>query len=389
MYNNVGFNFIDKIEPPAAYGEYVFKAYQTVTPESGGTFNYTASQKYAVTHSIFSLGADEAFGTYPPNGASGDFSNTLPFITFANRSLPWTFGEKPFMALLVLKKEEMIHRGEIAVGELFDPIEGTYFPARSDFPSVYPDEENDSCEFIDISVQTYQDIFPSLEDIDLLAHSKFADLSKSADNVCSESGYFSEIIANRFVPSAEEETISSCCLVSTFGYGGKIPDEYSLVRLICLYSWDVRSVMDSGRPFSELMEGLSKNCCEIGKDSPGTASVKIHYTRTGEKTYSIYRSPLTDRNVSEITQMTCAKTADGRLIYDKENGILDVSYAAAYQLGRLITLQKKKTAKQVLDGRNSYKMKKHQAALRKAKTTDIKKIAELLMSYENERKQGE
>ncbi len=382
--DSTGFNFIDKIKPPVKNGEYTFTACQTVTPENDGTSTYTAAQKYAIAHSIFTLGADEVFGTYPLNGAVGYFGNTLPFITFEDRSLPWMFGEEPFMALLVLKQDEIISRGEITVGELFNPIEGTYFPAKADFPAVYPDEEKDYCEFIDISRQTYKDIFPSPEDIGLLTHSKYVELDKATDDVCAKSGYFSEIIANRFVLSAEEETISSCCLVSAFGYGGEIPDGYEKVRLICLYSWSVRSKSESGKPFSELIKGLSKNSGAFGKDSPGTASVKIHYTRTGEKTYSIYHSPLTDRNISEIAEMNCAKTADGRLIYDKEHGVLDVSYAAAYQLGRLITLQRKEAAAQVLEGRNSYKMEKHQLALKTVNGTDFKKIAELLVLYDEE-----
>lgn len=381
--NETDFKLIDKIIPPVTSGEHSFIASQTVTLDEKKAANYTAELKYAIAHTAFTLRADEVFEIYPANGEAGCFDTTLPYITFNDRCLPWTFGGDSYLALLVLKNDEIIGHGDISVGELFKPVPNTYFPDRSAFPSIYAEEQSDFCSYIDISSQTYADVFPPTKDIPLLAHAKLIDLSKSPDAICGKDGYFSVILANRFVPSDDnEETVSSCHLVTTFGYGGNIPKGYEKVRLVSLYNWSIRSHKDKGMPFKELIEGLSKNFCEIGRNSPGGDSVvKPHYTRTGEMTYSIYHSPLTAGENREIPQMSSAHTADGRLIYDKKTGIFDVSYAAAFQLGRLITLSRKDIAEKVLNNRNDNKMRNHKAALDAMEKADVNMIGGLLLNY--------
>ena len=52
-------------------------------------------------------------------------------------------------------------------------------------------------------------------------------------------------------------------------------------------------------------------------------------------------------------------TSDGRLIYDKENGIFDVSYAAAFNLGKLVTLSHNAEAQKIVNWRKTQKTKEH------------------------------
>lgn len=381
--NELDFKLIDKIEPPVKNGKYTFTATQNVVQKGVPVGNYHATQEYAVSYTAFTLGTDEVFDAYPANGAVGNFSDTLPFITFNDRTLPWKFGGRPYIALLVLKNEEIIEQGDMAVKEIFTPVSGVYFPDKSHFPNIYTEEKEDLCSFIDISKQTYDDLFPSSSDLPLLAHSKLINLSQTPDKICSKDGYFSVVMANRFVPSDDKtETASSCHLVTTFGYGEKIPEDNQKVRLISLYHWTIRSHSEKGRPFTELISGLSKNCCEIGRGfSGGESSVKLHYTRTGELTYSVYHSPLISHENAEIPQITSSHTADGRLIYDKQIGIFDVSYASAFQLGRLITLSKTDIAAKVLSHRNDRKLFRHQLNLKQVETVDFELIGNGLLDY--------
>lgn len=382
------FKLTDKIEPSAKKGKYTFSASQSVIQNGVAVGNYSAEQDYIISHSAFTLGAEEVFGVYPPNGESGDFKNTIPYITFNDRTLPWTFGENPYIALLVLKNDEVAGQGEIAVKDLFSSVPDAFFPPRSCFPNVYTEEDTDCCRFIDISTQTYNDIFPSASDIPLLAHAKLLDLSNATDEICRKDGYFSVVLANRFVPSAYNgETSCVCHLVNVLGYGEGIPAGFGKVRLVSLYSWNIRSHSEMGKPFIKLTDGLSKNCGTIGSGRcSGEAVIKPHYTRTGEMTYSIYRSPLAAQEIKEIPQLSKAHTADGRLIYDKEVGIFDVSYAAAFQLGRLITLSQPKIAEELMAQRNESKEKLHQAALKTeaqyvSENFDINRLSELLVKY--------
>lgn len=382
------FKLTDKAEPPVKCGRRIFSASQSVTQNGAEVGNYSAEQEYIISHRAFTLGADEVFGIYPANGEAGDFGNTLPYITFNDRTLPWVFGENPFFALLVLKNDEIIGQGEIAVKDIFSPVQDTFFPPKSCFPNAYTEEETDCCRFIDISAQTYKEVFPSPSDIPLLTHVKLLDLSRASDEVCGKDGYFSVALANRFVPSAADaETSCACHLVTVFGHGDGIPAGFGRVRLISLYSWNIRSHSEMEKPFIALTKGLSKNCGAIGCGRlGGEAALKPHYTRTGEMTYSVYRSPLAGEEREEISQLSEARTADGRLIYDKETGVFDVSYAAAFQLGRLITLSQPQIAEKLIAGRNESKEELHRAALKTealyvSENFDIGRLAELLAEY--------
>jgi hypothetical protein len=74
-----------------------------------------------------------------------------------------------------------------------------------------------------------------------------------------------------------------------------------------------------------------------------------HYLRTGEKTYSVYYSPLVPENYERSNDVNGDEkyTSDGRIIYDSKNGVFDVSYSAAFEIGRMITLSHRAEAEKI------------------------------------------
>jgi hypothetical protein len=65
-----------------------------------------------------------------------------------------------------------------------------------------------------------------------------------------------------------------------------------------------------------------------------------HVMRQGEKTVSWYRGPLVPLDYVKPKQVQePVQCADELLRYDSETGLFDVTYAAAWQLGRLLALQ--------------------------------------------------
>lgn len=381
------FRLADKALPPIKAGEArVFSANQSVTfkdektGEIAETVDYSARLEYAAVRNAFTPEVEKIFSVCPANGTEGDFSLIFPFITFTDETLPWFYGDTPFAALLTLKGEEILKRGEIKIGELFSKKEiGVYFPDRKEFPAVFAENEDDLCEFIDISADTFSKIFPSRKTAELLAHVRAENLSRATDKQCSTNGRFSAIIGNRLPPS---NTLSYCCLVTDFGYFDAKIDEPA-VRLVLLYCWSVRSVSGVDGSFAETLDGLSKNSGEIGRGRElGDVTLKRHITRTGEETYSIYHSPLTRENKENIPQLEKARTADGMIIYDSENGVFDESYAAAYQLGRMITLSKPEIAGKMLGLREKEKLSAHKAALKSADSgISVSDVAERLLEY--------
>ena len=78
-----------------------------------------------------------------------------------------------------------------------------------------------------------------------------------------------------------------------------------------------------------------------------------HSTRLGEKAVSWYRGPLVPLDLSKQTNFIFRPAADAALRYSPLDGMMDVSYAAAYQLGRLLALQDRHFATALYAYRNS------------------------------------
>jgi hypothetical protein len=69
-----------------------------------------------------------------------------------------------------------------------------------------------------------------------------------------------------------------------------------------------------------------------------------HALRQGNETISWYHGPLTPgRNKAKDIELPI-RSADELLLYNKEDGMFDVSYATAWELGRLLTLQNTRVA---------------------------------------------
>ena len=64
-----------------------------------------------------------------------------------------------------------------------------------------------------------------------------------------------------------------------------------------------------------------------------------HNTRFGEKTVSWYRGPFVPFYKSKESNYDFLPAADAAVRYDPKYGMMDVSYAAAFQLGRLLAMQ--------------------------------------------------
>lgn len=91
-----------------------------------------------------------------------------------------------------------------------------------------------------------------------------------------------------------------------------------------------------------------------------------HHLRTGDDTVSWYHGPLApaihDNDHPDLQNQLPARTADALVRYLPKYGMFEVSYAAAWELGRLLTLQSKQVATTL------YRWKRtHAAALKDAR----------------------
>lgn len=331
------------------------------------------------TDSVFYIGA-RRFGmepgiihsVYPPADSSGCYKDTLPHIVCSQASFPWLRrmygGQKedtvPFVALICLAEGEDFEEGQTTVGQLVKQTAGDpYFP-RYTLDGAAGEKPEDMCRFVDIDSALCADILPREEELAYLAHVRVASLYDKTDSLISQDGSFSVIVCNRFPESpVGENRRNHAYLVSLENYHDHLPEgaKFSEVtarkkaRFIVLHKWTFASTAGDTPGFLHVMKNLDTGALALPKTGKENEASKIaergyvplmHLTRTGEKTVSFYHSPLvpcrTERHPHEESH-----TADGEIRYDPARGVFDMTYAAAWQIGRFMALTDKEIARQI------------------------------------------
>lgn len=383
-----GMKFIEKIEPALASGKLLVNVTQDVEIEKqDGTKvkdRLTGSKEFAVLSRAFTLSGEDVYSVSPGDNTHGNFSNQLPHITFRKRTLPWEFetGEKePWLALIGVTDAEHSAK-DITVGELLHNTENEiYFPVQAQ-PDCYLEKDSDVCHVIDLPRELFLNIAPRKGERALLAHAKFLDLLDKSDESVEMDGYFATVLGARFVPSKDGEAVKSTMhVVSMLGYDDleKIPENYGRVRLVSLYRWTVYSMSEEKAGFCALMEGIDSGVMQLGTENACLRRghvPKRYLFRSGENAVSLYRGPLAPYPVPRFSvwEEELPKTADGALIFDREAALFDVSYSAAWQLGRLLTLQNAAIAQTIVKWRRQteIQLRKYAAAsFLRAKCEDI------------------
>jgi len=349
-------------------------------PQYEGKPTFEKSVKFKVSTPQFSLAPSEIYEFYPPDGARGVFHDTLPHVVLARRTLPWerspgviTDGiPRSWMALLLFHQDELGTKNE---------QDGTYKPKYtlnplpvSSLPDAQRSNENATCVTLKVPVQLFRTFAPSWADLPYVAHVREVGNTAHMDSAgIDDKGWFSVVVCNRLPRPGENHLF----LVSLEGLKDYLPDSTTTqgeVTLVVLANWRFVAVDPKdpdGKRFSDLLKGL--NCgplrlppkpaaagngsvalSQYHSDDPIESKLQfgyvplLHQTREGLRTVSWYRGPLVPHflpNFPEQNRMYFS--ADAALRYDNAQGLFDISYAAAWQLGRLLGLQSQPFAQAV------------------------------------------
>jgi hypothetical protein len=373
-------------EPPLDPGDYTLDVAQNVEEltKADGTFNDTFS--FSVAGPRFALNPADVYSVYPPKGQSGDFAQTLPHLLFTRRTLPWertlvpgprklkpAVDRRPWMALLVLSAQDFKTSTQpngvypkIVSRPLKELITSDVTVGPQLTLAAY-EKETDLCNTIDLPWDLFTSIAPSEKDLGYLAHVREVNTGNKETSSLLADGWFSVVVANRF-PQPEDDKAESpvenrVYLVSLEGTqkylpGSGDPDankQMLPVRLAILSSWSFqcqkaysfKASMNAlevrrlcvpwhGGKFATLKSDAEKqvyHACELGY------AALNHSTRLGEKAVSWYRGPLVPLDLTKQTVYRFLHAADAAVRYNPLDGMMDVSYAAAFQLGRLLALQ--------------------------------------------------
>jgi len=371
----------DNYKAPIAAGLYRFVLQQTVKVEGEAERHYYRDQSLEVIAPRYSIEPDEVHAFFPPAGGVADYQNVLPHLILRSRNLPWeraldgSKGE-PWLALLVLSEQDMLAgRAEMKTGTVGDLQPHGTNDLDTDFSKldhwtrmdvgesyVVPrftrkEDANTPVRLLDLDLKLFLRLCPRRDDLPLLAHIRHVDTANKVPLEMVANGEFSVLVANRF-PQKGPNTIHLISLEGLEDVIGTSPGSLpaTRVRLITLANWTF--VCDStGRDtFSGLMRQLRKNSTDFGVKLPAPtthaqvnealarAYVPVDYKPLDSTTtMAWYRGPL-----SPLMRRRNTKTflrADEALIFDDQTGVMDVSYAAAWELGRLLALSSPAFAK--------------------------------------------
>jgi hypothetical protein len=345
-----------------------------VTLDGEAPRHYYRDQRVDILAPRYSIEADDIQAYFPPVGGVADYANVLPHLVLGSRNLPWerTLSREknePWLALLVVAEKEigegnvLFKRGTVADLKPHRPDdlnidEELLDPWRRDpdgavlLPKFKRTEDaNTPVGLLDLNLDLFLKLCPTRTELPLLAHIRSVDIEDKVPLEMVAAGEFSVLVANRFAPLGA----NTVYLISLEGWNYLLDapsavQPASRVRLITLASWNFVNDPAGIDTFPGLMQHLNSNSSVFGANlavSSGSPYVdqalKRGYVPLDYKpldstpTFAWYRGPLAPVKRDAITT-TVFEEADAAIILDPDRGIMDVSYAAAWELGRLLAL---------------------------------------------------
>lgn len=367
--------FYDNYKAPLTAGSYRLVLQQSVTVEGEAPRHYYRDQRFEILAPRYSVEDDDIKAYFPPDGGVADYKNVLPHLVLGSRNLPWERtlwfgGSEPWLALLVLSAQDIIdgkvvqkrgtvadlkpHRPDDLTGD--DELLVDWWRRDENGDILLPratraEDANTPVRLLDLNLDLFLKLCPARSELPLLAHIRHVNTDDKVPQDMVADGEFSVLVANRFPPQGA----NTVYLVSLEGWNQLLDaptaaQPASRVRLITLANWSFVNDPVGHDTFGGLMRQLKNNSDVFGialQKSSGQSYVdqalKRGYVPVDYKplrstqSFAWYRGPLAPQVRQQIAETTFER-ADAAMILDPQRGIIDLSYASAWELGRLLAL---------------------------------------------------
>jgi hypothetical protein len=398
--------FYDNYLPSLEAGQYKI----LVTPQLPGIKEVDSdkdlmkvSQSFIVSAPRFNLSGNDIHAIHPAPNSSGQFDTHLPHIVFNKKTLPWERlindqRDNPWMALLLFSEEELIlDAGQTAsttrsisltVADFLKKETDTLKTSLS--PETLSDDDNKmNCFSIKIKTDTFKKIIPYLQELKYLSHVRQINTGDKEILGINDNGWFSVTISNRFPLASKAESSQAPVrnimhLVSLEGLKDILVNnkdtidtlnKYKFIKLISLYSWSFMCLPTKNENFGKLLSNIidasnGKDTSHLlrlkkdldNSDTPAIVKEKLtngfvllpYQTYTGERTPAWYRGPLIPVIVDQLQYASSPSTSSGYMVYDEDNGLFDLSYASAWQIGRSLALADESYTSQLINFRHEF-----------------------------------
>jgi hypothetical protein len=361
--------FYDHYKAPLAAGAYRFVLQQTVSLDGGDTHHYYRDQRFEVVAPRYVIEGSEIQARFPPPGGVADYRSILPHIVLRTRNLPWERSlwpgkdgqeQAPWLVLLVLSASDLTNgKAEVRTSTLadFKPHDANAWSrAESGATILLPrfirtEDEQTPVRLLDLDLSVFLQICPRRLDLPSLAHVRKVDTGNKVPLEMAADGEFSVLVANRF-PTEGANTVH---LISLEGWQSLLDSpatapQGARIRLVTLDSWNFVNDKAGHDTFGGLMQKLRSNAVRFGvqlrspSDNPyvqqalSRGYVPLDYLPLESTAgYAWYRGPLAPIQRAPLKRPPFHR-ADAALIFDDQTSLMDLSYATAWQLGRLLAL---------------------------------------------------
>lgn len=418
--------FFDGYFPALTANTYTIDIQQTITGGDGTPPSYEVKQTFTVTAPEFTIDPGIIQSIFPPNGSTDIYDQELPFIVLTDPTLPWErslvpdtdqpdpAAPLPWMALVIFVEGEIY----LQAGSNTPLATGTVQALATADPNAVVlkpqlpvDRLSDAtlasqCQTITITGAAFKAVLPQETDLPYLAH------CRAVRSATEGEALLSVLLANRLAVADTRETPAAplryyAHLVSLEGFatylganGSAIPLKPDGtgpmdVQMVSLANWSFVSLPESVMSFEQLVQGLitsEEATPSLRLPVSGDASVPqsvldrleqgyaplTFVSGAGEESFAWYRGPFTpvvpqglppvgDPNVDTLH----ATSADALMIYLAEEGLFDLSYAAAWNIGRELALADSQFAQSM----NSYRQSANAALARLAQRMSMPHFA--------------
>ena len=209
------------VMPPVTAGDYELVSDQTGTP-----FDVEAERTHVTVSSPrYTMPPEQILSTFPPANAEGAFGDRLPQIALKRRTLPWernpagavTVSPTPWLALVVVAEGE----AELSATT---PVEQCVTAGTT----LLDPDDRDVAEglYLAVTETVVGKIFPTQEDLPLLAHVREVDVQDTELAGGDDDGWLAVVLANRlpvYDTAADKPVRYLACLVNLEGQLGELP----------------------------------------------------------------------------------------------------------------------------------------------------------------------
>ncbi|MBI1298839.1 hypothetical protein GC175_28230 [bacterium] len=352
--------FIDFHQPALVVGEYQVTARQTIgstAPDDTRipAITFSTNRRLVVSGERFTLQPAGVMAVFPPDSSLGDYDNVLPHVVLTRSTLPWerrpdpdSTTPAPWLYLLLLTEVDMEGRSitpqTVPLDDLLaSSANGVYWPGlQLETGQTAADRVN----VIDVPQSLLGQILPTPAELPYLAHVRQG--VDEAGNLVDEE--MALLIGNRLPARGQVNTVHLVSIEGRYnnnGFDFQGAGPADLIRLVTLKSWRF-TVVDEQQTFKTLLLNLNRDHPTLrlphNDNSQAETYLRMGFTplphaiRQGERTVSWYHGPLAT-GANPTTLSLPVQTADELTYYDRDTGLFDVSYAAAWEIGRLLALQ--------------------------------------------------